>query len=74
MNIYALANSPTVDVLGSYFPAWMACIVLGLLLTLITRQILIGFKLNAYLRVAPLVYICMMISWTLAVWLIGFKN
>jgi len=74
MNIYALANSPTVDVLGSYFPAWMACIVLGLLLTLITRQILIGFKLNVYLRVAPLVYICMMISWTLAVWLIGFKN
>ncbi len=68
------ANSPTVDVLGSYFPAWMACIILGLALTLITRQVLIGIKLNSYLRLAPLVYICLMISWTLVVWIIGFKN
>ncbi len=73
MNIL-FAHSPTLDVLGSYFPAWMACILLGLALTLITRQILIGCKLNAYLRLAPLVYVCLLISWTLVVWLIGFKN
>ncbi len=70
----ASGHSPTLDVLGSYFPAWMACIILGLVLTLITRQILIGFKLNTYLRVAPLVYVCMMISWTMAVWLVCYKN
>lgn len=74
MNALALAYSPTLDVLGSYFPAWMACIVLGLTLTLITRQVLIGFKINAHLRVAPLVYVCLIISWTLVVWLICFKN
>jgi hypothetical protein len=68
------AHSPTLDVLGSYFPAWMACIILGLALTLITRQVLIGFKLNAYLRLAPLVYVGMLISWTLVVWLICYKN
>ena len=68
------AHSPTLDVLGSYFPAWMACIILGLALTLVTRQVLIGFKLNAHLRVAPLVYVCLTISWTLAVWLICYKN
>ncbi len=68
------AHSPTLDVLGSYFPAWMACILLGLTLTLITRQILIGFKLNSYLRAAPLVYVSMLISWTLVVWLICYRN
>lgn len=68
------AHSPTVDVIGSYFPAWMVCIVLGLLLTLVTRLILMGFKIDEYLRPALLVYLCMMISYTLLTWLIFFRN
>lgn len=70
----AEGHSPTVDVLGSYFPAWIFCILLGLALTLIARQVLIGLKLNTHLRPAPLVYICMLISLTLVVWLVLFKN
>lgn len=67
-------HSPTLDVLGSYFPAWMVCIVLGIFLTVITRQFLIGLKLNGHLRLPGLVYISMMILWTMAVWLVCFKN
>jgi hypothetical protein len=66
-------RSPTLDVLGSYFPAWMACIISGILLTLIARQLLIGFKLNAHLYPAPVVYVCMMILFTMVVWLVLFK-
>ena len=68
------AHSPTLDVLGSYFPAWMLCIILGLVLTFIARQVLIGLKLNVHLRLPGLVYLCMTVLWTLAVWLICFKN
>lgn len=68
------AHSPTVDVLGSYFPAWMVCIVAGLILTVIVRQLLIGLKLNAHLRPAGLVYVCMTILWTMAVWLVFFNT
>ena len=68
------AHSPTLDVLGSYFPAWMVCILLGLVLSVITRQLLIGLRLNAQLRSVGLVYLCMMILWTMAVWLICFKT
>jgi hypothetical protein len=67
-------HSPTIDVLGSYFPAWMICIVIGLALTLVARQLLIGFKIDTHLRPAPLVYLCLMISFTLAVWLLFFQN
>jgi hypothetical protein len=67
-------HSPTLDVLGSYFPAWMVCIILGLILTVVARQLLIGFRLNSYLRPTGLVYFCMMILWTMAVWLICFKT
>ena len=67
-------HSPTVDVLGSYFPAWIICIVLGLALTLIARQILIGLKLNQHLYPAPIVYISMQVCFTLALWLSFFRN
>ena len=67
-------RSPTIDIVGSYFPAWLLCIVVGLALTLITRQLLVGFKLNGHLRPAALVYPCMILLFTLAVWLVFFKN
>jgi hypothetical protein len=67
-------HSPTVDVLGSYFPAWMVCIIIGLTITLILRQLFIGFKLDSYLRPAVLIYPSLAILFTLAVWLIFFKN
>jgi hypothetical protein len=67
-------HSPTVDVLGSYFPAWIICIVTGLVLTIITRQFLIALKLDQHLRPAPLVYLCLMTCFTLLIWLIFFKN
>lgn len=68
------AYSPTVDVLGSYFPSWMACIIIGLILTLIVRLLLIGFGIYPYLRIKTLVFPCMLILFTLAVWLVFFKN
>jgi hypothetical protein len=63
-----------VDVLGSYFPAWIICIVIGLVLTILARQVLIVLKLDKHLRPAPLVYLCLMVCFTLLVWLIFFKN
>jgi hypothetical protein len=71
---HADAHSPTLDVLGSYFPAWVVCIVIGLALTLITRFILIGFKLNSHLQPIVLVYLCLTIFYTMGVWLLFFQN
>lgn len=66
-------RSPTIDVLGSYFPAWMVCILLGLAATIIVRQILVGLRLDAHLRPAALVYVCMMVLWTMTAWLVFFN-
>jgi hypothetical protein len=71
---HADEHSPTLDVLGSYFPAWVVCIVIGLALTLITRQIFIGLKVDAHLHPAPLIYLCLMVFYTLSVWLLLFQN
>lgn len=66
-------RSPTIDVLGSYFPAWMVCILLGLAATIIVRQILVGLRLDAHLRPAALVYVSMMVLWTMTAWLVFFN-
>ena len=67
-------HSPVIDVLGSYFPAWMVCIVMGLTLTLFARLVFIALKLNAALHPAPIVYPCLMILFTMAIWLLFYKN
>jgi hypothetical protein len=69
-----LAHSPTIDVLGSYFPAWMISIVIGLLLTIICRLVLIGLRIEGHLRPAPIVYLCLMIVFTMGTWLAFFQN
>ncbi|MGA3169697.1 MAG: YtcA family lipoprotein [Chthoniobacteraceae bacterium] len=68
------SNSPTIDVLGSYFPAWMICIIVGLVLTVISRLLLAAFKLDRLLWPAPIVYTCLMVVFTMAVWLAFFRN
>jgi hypothetical protein len=67
-------HSPSVDVLGSYFPAWMISIVVGLVLTLIARLILVALKLDTELRPAALVHLCLWVLLTLSTWIVFFKN
>jgi hypothetical protein len=67
-------HSLTVDVLGSYFPAWMVCILSGLTLTLIAHWIVQVRKLNAYLGPLPLMYSCLMIIFTFATWILFYQN
>jgi hypothetical protein len=67
-------RSPTIDILGSYFPAWMVCIVSGLTLTLIAHWIVQVGNLKPYVGPAPLIYSCLMIILTLATWILFYQN
>lgn len=67
-------RSPTIDILGSYFPAWMICIVSGLTLTLIAHWIVQVCHLKPYLGPPPLIYSCLMIIFTFATWILFYQN
>lgn len=67
-------HSPTVDILGSYFPAWMICIISGLTLTLLAHWVVRVCKLKPYLGPAPLIYSCLMIILTFATWILFYQN
>ena len=67
-------RSPTVDLLGSYFPAWMVCIISGLTLTLVAHWIVEALHLKSYLGPAPLIYSCLIIIFTFATWILFYQN
>ena len=67
-------HSPTVDVLGSYFPGWMVCIISGLTLTLVAHWIVQICHLKPFLGPAPLIYSCLMIIFTFATWILFYQN
>ena len=67
-------HSATVDILGSYFPAWMVCILSGLSLTLIAHWIIQVLNLSPYVGPAPLIYSCLMIIFTFATWILFYQN
>ena len=67
-------HSLTVDILGSYFPAWMVCIMSGLTLTLVAHWIVQMCQLKPYLGPAPLIYSSLMIIFTFATWILFYQN
>ena len=65
---------PSIDVLGSFFPAWMLAAVIGLVITGVVRQLFIATDLHAYLRPRGLVYACLIILSTLTTWLLFLRD
>jgi hypothetical protein len=64
------SRAPSVDVLGSFFPAWLVCLTLAVLLAAITRLVLLRFHMN--LDLAVLAYPSLAALFTFALWLIFF--
>jgi YtcA family len=66
------ALSPSVNILGSFFPAWLISIVTGLVLALIAWRVLIATGIAPYLTPAGLVFPCLAALLIFASWLVLF--
>ena len=66
--------APSVNILGSFFPAWLICIVIGIVITILTRQALVAMKIAPHLHPAALVYPCLAGLWIFATWLLLFGS
>ena len=67
-------HSPTLDLFGSYFPAWMLCAVVGILIAVIIRQVLVVAGIGEYVIAPLLTYAGLAVSATLLVWLVWFGH
>jgi len=66
--------APSVSILGSFFPAWLISIVIGLLLTAIVRQVLMATGTAGHLRPAAVAYPSLACILICATWLIVFRS
>jgi YtcA family len=65
------SRAPSFDILGSFFPAWLLCLILGIPLTVLTRWLLL--RLQIMILFPVLVYPSMTAVYTLALWLAFFR-
>jgi hypothetical protein len=72
--VAACSYAPTMDLLGSYFPAWMLCAVIGIAAAVIIRQILVVAGINDYVVAPLLTYAGLAVSATLLAWLLWFGH
>jgi hypothetical protein len=63
--------APSLDVYGSYFPAWLICLTVGVVLTIGVR--LIGaFNLGIVRMLGPLVPISLILIFGITAWFLFF--
>jgi hypothetical protein len=64
-------RAPSFDILGSFFPAWLVCLVAGLLLTVVFRWLLL--RIHIVIAAPVLTYPSLTALITLALWLAFFR-
>lgn len=67
------ARSPVFNVLGSYFPGWIACIFLGIVAAAVIRTILHRRQWERRIAALPLFYLSLALLVACAFWLIAFE-
>jgi hypothetical protein len=72
--VTACTYAPTMDLFGSYFPAWMLCAAIGIVAAIIIRQILAVAGINDYVVAPLLTYAGLAVSATLLAWLLWFGH
>jgi hypothetical protein len=65
------SRAPSFDILGSFFPAWLVCLAVGLLLTVAVRWLLV--RARVVLAVPILTYPSLTALFTFALWLALFR-
>lgn len=68
------SRAPSINLLGSFFPSWMLCGVIGILLTVGVRLIFVRIGLEQDLLFPLiLVYPCLTAFFTFTLWLLFFS-
>ena len=67
------SRAPSFSILGSFFPAWILCTVLGILLTVGVRILLVRLNFEQQLSPLILIYPCLAAFFTFSIWLLFFS-
>jgi hypothetical protein len=66
-------RAPSFNILGSYFPAWLICILVGIAGASILSVVLGRFQISRLIRWTIVVYPCLAASIAFTLWLFIFS-
>jgi len=67
------SRAPSVSVLGSFFPAWMICCLVGIVLAVVSYAVFQRVQLHAAIPVPVITYPCLAVLYTFCIWLIFYS-
>ncbi len=65
---------PYINIVGSFFPTWMLCAVIGIVVALLARRLFVWTGLDPYVGPRALVYPSLAILVTLVLWVAFFRG
>ena len=68
------AMGPQINIIGSFFPSWMLCAVIGLVAALLGRWLFVRLGLDPYVGPPTLVYSSLGLLVTLVLWVAFFRG
>jgi hypothetical protein len=66
-------RAPSFNILGSFFPAWLICMVVGIVLAAIVNWTLVRLKWEKHIQWTIVVYPCLAAFFAFTLWLIFFS-
>lgn len=66
-------GAPAIDVIGSFFPAWMVCIIAAVALAFVVRYFLLKYHLESEVGHLAIFYPCVVVFLTCGLWLLFFR-
>jgi Na+/glutamate symporter len=66
-------RAPSVDIIGSFFPAWMVCLIIAIVLTSILRLVLLRYQFESEIAPVALFYPSVVVLLSCSLWLIFFR-
>lgn len=67
------SRAPAIDVLGSFFPAWMVCIIAAVALAFVVRYFLMKQQLESEVGHLAIFYPCVVVFFACGLWLLLFR-
>ncbi len=65
---------PRINIVGSFFPSWMLCALIGIVAALLGRWLFVRAGLDPYVGPRALVYSSLAILVTLVLWVAFFRG
>ena len=66
-------RAPSVDIIGSFFPVWMVCLTIAIVLASILRLVLLRYQFESEIGPVALFYPSVVIFLSCLLWLIFFR-